>query len=213
MATEIQELPPKRRNLFSAFIDNIVFLLGLTFLAWSLEIVDFFLSGRLDSFGIQPRNTDGLTGILTAHWLHGNVRHLASNTLPFMMLGGFVLLGGRAMFWKVSLFVGLLGGSLLWLLGGTGTNHIGASLVIFGYLGFLLARGVFERSGLWVTVSVVTLLLYGGMIFGVLPGQEGVSWRGHLFGFLSGIAAARFLIPKNLPVYRVRPPELPPSTS
>ncbi|MDF1815578.1 MAG: rhomboid family intramembrane serine protease [Verrucomicrobiales bacterium] len=204
MEPEIPVPAPRRRSLVAAFFDNTFLLLGLTFLAWGIELVDWVLGHYLDnSFGIRPRDVTGLSGILTAHWLHGGPKHLISNTLPFLMLGGFVLLGGKKLFWKVTLFVALIGGGLLWLLGGSGENHIGASLVIFGYLGFLLARGFFERSGLWITVSVVTLLLYGGMIFGILPGQEGVSWMGHLFGFFCGIAAAKALVPKNIPIYRV----------
>lgn len=206
MASGIQFQPPPRRNLLAAFFDNIFLLFGLTFAAWGLELVDFFLGNRLDAFGIRPRETTGLPGIVTAHWLHGGAKHLFSNTLPFLMLGGFVLLGGKKLFWKVTLFVGFFGGGLLWLLGGSGENHIGASLVIFGYLGFLLARGFFERSGLWITVSVLTLLFYGGMIFGILPGKEGVSWMGHLLGFFAGIAAAKMLVPKNVPIYRVENP-------
>ena len=196
-----QSYKPPRRNIVAVFFDNIFLLLGLTFFAWGVEVVDTFLGNRLDQFGIRPGHREGLTGIVTAHWLHGGFGHLFSNTLPFLMLGGFVLLGGRNMFWKVSFFVAAFGGGLLWLFGGRHENHIGASLVVFGYLGFLLARGVFERSGLWISVSVLTLFLYGSMIFGLLPGQEGVSWMGHLFGFIGGIVAARLLVPKNAPIY------------
>lgn len=193
----------RRGNIFAAFVDNSFLLLGIAFLGWSLEVVDsLVLGGYLDRFGIQPRVLDSLSGVFTCHWLHGSFPHLISNTLPFIILGGFVLLGGRAMFWKVSFFVALFGGGLLWFLGGTG-NHLGASLVIFGYLGFLLARGVFERSALWITISILTLFLYGGMIFGVFPGRDDVSWEGHLFGFISGIAAARLFVPKSLGSYRI----------
>ena len=193
----------RRGSILAAFVDNSFLLLGLAFLGWSLEVIDWLvLGGFLDRFGIRPRDPDSLGGLLTCHWLHGSFPHLFSNTLPFIVLGGFVLLGGRAMFWKVSIFVALVGGGLLWLLGGNG-NHLGASLVIFGYLGFLLARGIFERSALWVVISIVTLFLYGGMIFGVLPSRGDVSWEGHLFGFVSGIAAARILVPKSLGSYRI----------
>ena len=194
--------PPSRNTVLSAFVDNIFLLFGLTFIAWCLESVDWFTGEllNLDRFGISPRDSSTLTGILTCHWLHAGFPHLLSNTPPFIMLGGFVLIGGRAMFWKVTFFVALAGGLTLWILGGKG-NHIGASLVIFGYLGFLLARGVFERSALWIVISLVTLFLYGGMITGVLPGQSGVSWQGHLFGFLAGIGAARLLVEKNRTVY------------
>ncbi len=194
--------PPARSrgHIFTALFENIFLLLGLTLIAYCLEVIDLLSGNALDQFGIRPRHLDSITGIFAAHWLHGGFRHLVSNTVPFLMLGGFVLLGGRAMFWKVTCCVGLLGGGLLWLLGGSGI-HLGASMVIFGYLGFLLTRGIFEKSPLWIAVSVITLLLYNGMLFGVLPGQPGVSWEGHLVGFLAGIAAARFLVPKHRSLY------------
>jgi len=198
-----------QRNLFVTFLDNGVLLLGLTFVAWILELVDWMLRTSspdgiysLDRFGIHPRDPHSLVGVVTSHWLHGGWGHLMSNTFPFIMLGGFVLLGGRALFWKVSFLISLVGGSALWCFGGPG-NHLGASLVIFGYLGFLLTRGIFEKSALWISVAVITLVLYGGMIFGVLPWQEGVSWEGHLIGFFSGILAAKWLVPKNLPIYQI----------
>lgn len=195
--------PPPRRDLVGAFFENSFLLLLIVFLAWCLEIVDYFLGNSLDSFGIRPRVPESLMGIATAHWLHGGFGHILSNTIPFVMLGGFVLLGGRMMFWKVSTFVAAMGGGLLWLLGGGG-NHLGASLMIFGYLGFLLTRGFFERSALWVSISVITLFFYGGMVFGVLPGQKGVSWEGHLFGFIAGVVAARLLVPSRETIYRIK---------
>ena len=90
-----------------------------------------------------------------------------------------------------------IGGGAVWTLGPGATNHIGASGLIFGYLGFLLARGIVERPGFWIVVSVLVVPLYGGMIAGVLPGQEGVSWQGHLFGFLGGIVAAKVLFTRE----------------
>lgn len=198
---------PKRR-IFSAFFENMFLLFVMAFIAWAIEIVDFFVGGMLDR-GIVPRDPDSLMGIVTAHWLHGSFPHIISNTVPFLMLGGFVLLGGRALFWKVSICIALLGGGLLWLFGSYG-NHFGASLVIFGYLGFLLTRGIFEKSALWISISVITVVLYGGLLFGMLPGQANVSWDGHLFGFVAGIVAAKTLVPRNKTIYQPVPGVVPP---
>lgn len=183
----------RRRQWLDSVRSHLLLLLGTVAIAWGLEIVDTVLFGFLDRFGIQPRSISGLSGIATSPFLHLGFPHLVSNTVPFLVLGGIVLIGGRRLFLEVTLIVAGLGGGALWLLGPGATNHLGASLVIFGYLGFLLARGVFDRSLFWVVVSVAVLLGYGGMLAGVLPGQPGISWQGHLFGFLAGILAARLL--------------------
>lgn len=159
---------------------------------WLLEIVDIAMGGRLNYFGIYPRNSIGLRGILLAPFLHGNFQHLISNTIPFVVMGWFVMLRGIPEFFKVSAIVMLASGIGTWLFGSAGL-HIGASGVIFGYFGFLLSRAYFERSALSIALSLAVGLLYGGLIWGVLPGRFGISWEGHLFGFLGGIYAARYI--------------------
>lgn len=159
---------------------------------WLLEIVDIALGGRLNYLGIYPRNTIGLRGILLAPFLHLNFQHLISNTIPFVVMGWFVMLRGIPEFFKVSAIVALASGIGTWLFGSAGL-HIGASGVVFGYFGFLLSRAYFERSSLSIALSLAVGLLYGGLIWGVLPGRFGISWEGHLFGFLGGIYAARQL--------------------
>ena len=162
-------------------------LLGPLVLMWGLEAADFLVPVlRLDRFGIRPREALGLAGILFSPFLHGGFGHLAANSVPFLVLGGLVLLGGRGLFLALSTWVTVVGGAGVWLLGASGTSHIGASLVIFGYLGFLLGRGLFERRAGGILVAVVLLATYGGVLHGLLPGQPGVSWLGHLCGFLAG---------------------------
>ena len=104
--------------------------------------------------------------------------------------------GGRRQFLLLSLWVIIIGGCGVWLFGGSRTVHLGASLLIFGYLGFLLSRGIAERSIGGVIVSLGLLSGYGGMLYGMLPGQPGISWLGHLCGFLAGIAGA-WLLPET----------------
>jgi membrane associated rhomboid family serine protease len=126
-------------------------------------------------------------------FLHVGFGHLISNSLPILLLGGLVMTGGRRQFLLVSLWVTVIGGGGVWLLGGGGAVHLGASLLIFGYLGFLLSRGIVERRVGGVLLSLVLTISYGGMLLGVLPGQPGISWLGHLCGFLAGIAGACLL--------------------
>jgi membrane associated rhomboid family serine protease len=173
-------------------------LLGVLSVMWAVEVVDFVLPFvDLDRFGIRPRSVAGLSGILFAPFLHGGFGHLVANSLPLLALGGMVLLGGDRVFRKVSLWVVLCGGFGVWLLGRGNSVHIGASLLVFGYLGFLLSRGIAERSGTWVLVSIVVLLVYGGALYGLLPGRPGVSWLGHVCGFVAGVSAAWLMFPKG----------------
>lgn len=166
---------------------------------WLVEIVDTVIyRGRLDRFGVIPRDPESLWGILWMPFLHGNFTHLISNTVPFVILGWLVMSYGLNTFYSTSIFAMVVGGAGVWLFGSAGV-HIGASGVIFGYLGFLLARGLFERSAQSILLSMLVLFFYGGLIFGVLPGQPGVSWEGHLFGFIGGVLAA-----KQLPARAVR---------
>ncbi|MBE9013686.1 rhomboid family intramembrane serine protease [Pseudanabaenaceae cyanobacterium LEGE 13415] len=169
---------------------HIAILGTLVGIMWILEIVDIALDGRLNYLGIYPRNFVGLRGVLLAPFLHRDFRHLISNTIPFVVMGWFVMLRGIPEFFKVTALVTVLSGLGVWLLGAPGL-HIGASGVIFGYFGFLLSRAYFERSALSIAMSLAVGLLYGGIIWGVLPGQLGISWEGHLFGFLGGIFAAQ----------------------
>jgi membrane associated rhomboid family serine protease len=163
--------------------------------AWLVELVDrVAYSGSLERYGIHPRDVASLWGIVVAPLLHAGWLHLIANTGPFVVLGWLVMLRGIRDFVVVTCLAVTLGGLGVWLVGTSNSIHVGASGVIFGYLGYLLARGYFERS-LWaIVVGLAALLLYGGVLWDVLPGQPGISWEGHLFGFLSGVAAARLLV-------------------
>lgn len=171
------------------------FLLGsILAVMWGLEIVDLYaLRGALDVYGIHPRETDKLVGIAFAPFLHGNLAHLMSNTVPLVIFGWIIMLHQVRDFFIVSLISLLVGGAGTWLVGAPGSVHIGASGVVFGLFGFLLLRGWFRRSIGSILLSVGIFLLYGGILWGVLPTQPGVSWEGHLFGFAGGVLAARLL--------------------
>jgi membrane associated rhomboid family serine protease len=177
---------------------GIAVLMTFVALAWVMELGDALVPGRwLDSHGIQPRDVDGLSGILFAPVLHGGFAHLIANTVPFLTLGFLVMLRGLGTFVGVSLLVMVMGGLAVWLFAPINTIHIGASGLIFGYIGYLIARGYFERSFGAIAVAIAVAVLYGGALWGVLPGQPGVSWQGHLFGFLAGVATAGLLRPSR----------------
>jgi membrane associated rhomboid family serine protease len=173
---------------------QLVILLGFVVLIWALELIDLILfRGALDALGVRPRTPGGLWGILFAPFLHGGLAHLLANTLPFLTLGWLVMLRRTSDFFVVTALAMLCGGLGVWLVGRPNTVHIGASSLVFGYLGYLLLRGYFERSVVSILLSIFVGVLYGGALGGLLPTQPGVSWQGHLFGFAGGVGAARAL--------------------
>jgi membrane associated rhomboid family serine protease len=164
---------------------------GSAALLWLVHLVDTIVGHRLAWFGVHPRSLQGLWGILFAPFLHGSWSHLLANTVPLVMLGAIVMLWRKRDFFLVGAIAALVSGLGTWLVGGANTVHLGASGVIFGLLGYLLSRGIFERKTWSIVVGVVTFFVYGGALHGLLPGATGVSWEGHLFGFLGGVLAAR----------------------
>jgi membrane associated rhomboid family serine protease len=161
--------------------------------AWITLGINAMLGGWLNRFGIIPRSIDGLRGILFAPFLHGNLAHLTANSLSFLVLGWLVLATGRRNFARVSVLAALGSGVTSWVLGAPNSVHIGASGVIFGYLGYLMLSGVFARKFSTIALSVAVTAAWGAMVWGVLPGQMGVSWQGHLGGFVGGVLAARWI--------------------
>jgi membrane associated rhomboid family serine protease len=166
---------------------------GFVALLYVVELVDQLMSGRLDRQGIEPRESDGLDGILWAPLLHGDWWHLIGNTGPLLVLGFMILMSGVRRWVVVSAIVWLVAGVGTWLTGGDRTLHLGASGLVFGWLTYLLLRGVFSRRPGQIALGVVVLLVYGGALWGVLPNQPGISWQGHLFGAIGGTMAAAWL--------------------
>ncbi len=162
-------------------------------LLYVIEIVDQVSNDRLQRGGVEPRSLDGLWGILFAPVLHGDWAHLFANTVPLLVLGFLVLLSGIARGLAATGIVWVVGGLGTWLTGGSYTNHIGASVLIFGLLAYLLVRGVFTRNFGQILLGIVVFVFYGGLLWGVLPSTPGVSWQGHLFGAVGGVAAAWLL--------------------
>jgi len=193
--TEQLKKSPQVAKVKNILIGHATVLGAIVAMMWLLEISDmaFFQSG-LDQFGIRPRTLIGLRNILFAPFLHVGIGHMLANTIPFIVLGWLVMVRGVRDFVIVSLLAGLMSGLGVWLLGGADTVTLGMSGVIFGYLGYLLARGYYERSPIAIILAVISVMLYGGMIFGVLPIRQDVSWLGHLFGLVGGIVAAYVLV-------------------
>ncbi len=156
-----------------------------------IEFLDQRLDGALDAFaGIRPRQISGLDGIVLAPLVHDGFQHLLANSAPLILLGTFVLASGTRRFLLSTAVIAVFSGLGVWLLTPRNYLVVGASGIIFGWLGFLLMRGIVERSLRNFAVAVIVGLLYGWQLLALLPSDQRVSWQGHLFGFIGGLIAA-----------------------
>ena len=168
-------------------------LLAMVLLMWALEVVDTALDNRLDRYGIEPREVDGLDGVVAAPFLHVGFGHLLANTLPFVAMGLVIALEGPLRLLGVTAVAATVSGLGTWLIAPADTIHLGASGVVFGYATYLIARGWFNRRAMEIAIGAVVALLWGGALLAGLEPQQGISWQGHLFGAIGGIVAARLL--------------------
>jgi membrane associated rhomboid family serine protease len=174
---------------------GLILVAAMAALMWVVEVIDQVFSGaHLEQYGIRPHNApDGLLGIASAPFLHAGWGHLIGNTVPFIVLGATIALSGFARVLGATLIVAVVGGLGVWLLAPTGTDHIGASGIVFGYATYLIARGLFSRNLLHLSVGIAVIAVYGTtLLFGLAP-RDGISWQGHLFGGIGGVVAARAL--------------------
>ncbi|WP_067490632.1 rhomboid family intramembrane serine protease [Actinomadura hibisca] len=170
-------------------VTALTLVLLVTAAMWVLEFVDYTMDGALDEFGIQPHDVRDLPDIFTAPFLHVGFGHLLSNTVPFIILGFLAAARGVAKFLAASLVVIIVGGLGVWFT--SSVNTLGASILVFGFFGYLLGRGIFERHWLDIAIAVGVVAVYGmTFLAGVLPGDPLISWQGHLFGLLGGLLAA-----------------------
>lgn len=169
---------------------SFLFIAGWLVLMWAIEAADFITSGALDSFGIRPRSVESLPAVFVAPLLHFGFSHLAANSLPFLVLGTIVRMSGRRAFWIATLLAVLGSGLTAWLLAAPGSVTAGASGVIFGWLTYLLVRGLIAGNWMQILIAAVVFGFFGGMLWGVFPTVPGVSWQAHLGGAAGGLLAA-----------------------
>lgn len=165
---------------------------------WLLELLSVFAGGgyqsrALEQLGILPRRLSELSDIFTAPFVHKNFEHVMANTVPLAVLGGLTALRGLGRWALVTLIVIVVGGLGAWLISPPLTNTLGASILVFGYFGYLIAHGLIDRSPTALVIAVLVAVLYGSMIVLVFPVQPQISWQGHLFGLLGGVLAAWLL--------------------
>jgi membrane associated rhomboid family serine protease len=160
---------------------------------WLVFFINIALPLDLRLYGLRPRQLNSLAGIILTPFLHVDLRHLIANSGILFILLTVSLSFSRKLTFKALWIIILLGGGLVWSVGKAGTIHIGASGVIFGLIGFLICLGIFRRDWKALIISVAIFFLYGGALQSLFIYMPGVSWTGHLFGFLSGVLAAWWL--------------------
>ena len=181
------------RNHMSAFLRRAAALGAFVSLLWVVQVVNWITGYSLNpTFGLIPRYLSGLDGVITMPLLHGSLAHLMANTPLLLVMGGLLVATTTRALLPVNAIVVGLGGGLVWLFGSSAI-HIGASGLVFGWFGFLVMRGFVDRSLITLGAALAVGVLYGSILWGVLPGQPGVSWEAHLFGVVAGVAAA-FLV-------------------
>jgi len=191
MATAV----PSRRS--SPLGQGARILLALVTLMWVSEILDTLAGHRLDQYGIEPREAEGLAGIVTSPFLHAGFGHLIGNTIPLLVMGLAIALAGAARVISVTVVVGLVAGLGTWLTAPTGSETIGASGIVFGYATYLITRFFFSRRVLDLAFGLVVLFVWGATLLASLAPTPGVSWQAHLFGAIGGVVAARFAVPAS----------------
>ena len=161
----------------------IVFIIWLVF--WYQVRVDY----GIKSFGIRPQKLEGLLGIFTSPFLHGDIDHIYNNSIPLFVLSLALFYFYKKIAWKVILYGILVSGFLTWLIGSSG-NHIGASGLIYVLVSFIFFKGIFAKHYRLIALSLMVIFLYGSMIWYVFPVKEGMSWEGHLGGLITGFVFA-----------------------
>lgn len=165
---------------------------GFAVLLYLIEFADRLLPADLEMNGIIPRSVDGLDGIIWSPLLHGEWAHLIGNSVPLLVFAFLAMANGLSQWIMVTATIWLVSGIGVWLTSPDGTVTIGASGLCFGWLLYLLVRGLFNRSIMQLGVAAVLLAYWGTTLLGVLPGDTGISWQGHLFGAIGGVLAAWF---------------------
>jgi membrane associated rhomboid family serine protease len=164
---------------------------------WIVHLLSLLLNEDLSKLGLLPRNLIGLLGILTSPLIHADFSHLISNTIPLIVLGWIIFYFYPKVSYILFLFIYFITGLLVWIFARQ-VFHIGASGIVYGFVSFLFFSGIFRRDNTSIALALVITFLYGGLVWGMIPGWKGISWESHLFGAITGLIAA-YLFRKNDP--------------
>jgi len=156
---------------------------------WIVKLLENYFHWNLTGFGIRPRMPEGLIGIITGPFVHADYDHLLSNSLPLLVVGCGLIYFYREIALRVIVLITLFTGSWVWI-AARPNSHIGASGLIYGFVCFLFFSGIFRKDRRLLAISLLVTFLYGSMVWGILPVDQGISWESHLFGSIAGILCA-----------------------
>lgn len=182
----------------SSWSGALIVMAGFLTVLWGVQIANAANDYAFNRFGLQPRSVAGLWGILTQPFLHESWGHLLSNTVPLAAIGWTLLLSGWRVFCFVTAVVIVLGDFLTWLVAPSGQVIVGASGLVFGWLGYLLARAYFTRRFKWIVTAIALLVFFGTLLGSLLPTVDArVSWQSHVTGFVVGVFVGWLLHPRR----------------
>ena len=164
------------------------FLIVITFIHLYSSLNDI----KLSHYGIYPREINGLKGIISYVLIHGSWKHLFNNSVPLLILGTVLFYFYKKLAIRVCLYSIIFTGILIWL-GGRPSFHIGASGLVYALASFLFFSGFIRKHNNLIAISMIVVFLYGGMVWGIFPSKNHISWEGHLFGAVNGLFWALYL--------------------
>lgn len=204
----MHEISQQLTWLIHSLQTNFILVMSILGILWCVQIINFLVQYRLNRLGLVPRSPNGLIGIITSPFLHGNFSHLFFNSIPLFILISFIMLDGLPAFISITLVITLLSGIAVWCFGRR-AMHVGASGLLMGYWGYLILNAFSHPSVITVLLIIVCLFYFGGFLASLFP-EEGTSWESHAFGLLAGLATNHYHLASDvLPfVMKILPPTL-----
>jgi len=181
----VQEKRDESKQDISKILTPLFFPIAM----WIVFLLSFLLNEDFSRMGLLPRNLVGLLGIVTSPLIHADFSHIFSNTIPLIILGWIIFSVYPKLSYLLFVFIYLVTGLLVWIFARQ-VDHIGASGIVYGFVSFLFFSGIFRRDNKSIALALVITFLYGGLVWGMIPGLKGISWESHLFGAITGLLAA-----------------------
>ncbi|WP_019039477.1 rhomboid family intramembrane serine protease [Psychroflexus tropicus] len=188
-----------QKSVFSAVLWPVL----ITLMLWLVYWVEIKFRINLTPYGVYPRTIKGLVGIIASPFIHSGIEHLYKNSIPILILSSALFYFYKDIAWKSLLYGGLGSGLLTWMIARP-SFHIGASGIVYFLASFLFFKGIRSKNLRLIALSLIVVFLYGSLVWGTLPGKPGVSWEGHLSGFISGFLLSFTLKSTHFKAFQIK---------